>query len=44
MEHAYEKFRFAGDIAKPPFKEGYKTVKSFIKDVLPHEKHLDMER
>lgn len=44
LEHAYEKFRFAGDIAKPPFKEVYKTVKSFIKDVLPREKHLDMER
>ena len=44
LEHAYEKFRFAGDIAKPPFKEVYKTVKSFIKDMLPREKRLDMER
>ena len=44
MEHAYEKFRFAGDIAKPPFMEVYKTVKSFIKDMLPREKRLDMER
>ena len=31
-------------VAKPAFKEVYKTVKSFIKDVLPREKHLDMER
>lgn len=44
LEHAYEKFRFAGDISKPPFKTVYGSVKSYIKDVLPLEKHLDMER
>lgn len=44
LEHAYEKFRFAGDIAKPHFNEIYKTVKSFIRDMLPCEKHMDMER
>ena len=44
LEHAYEKFRFAGDLSKPPFKTVYRSVKSYIKDVLPREKHLDMER
>lgn len=30
LKHSYEKFRFAGDVAKPPFEEVYNTVKSYI--------------
>lgn len=41
LKHAYEKFRFAGDISKPPFDEVYRTVKSYIKGVLPKEKQRD---
>ncbi|MBQ3009647.1 MAG: nucleotidyl transferase AbiEii/AbiGii toxin family protein [Oscillospiraceae bacterium] len=44
LEHAYEKFRFAGDVEKPPFEEIYKSVKIFIKDVLPREKKRELER
>lgn len=44
LEHSYEKFRFAGDVNKPPFEEIYKNVKVFIKDVLPKEKKRDLER
>lgn len=35
LEHAYEKFRFTGNVEKPPFDEVYTTVRSYIKDVLP---------
>lgn len=42
--HSYEKFRFEGDVYKPPFEEVYRTVKAYIKDVLPREKNRDMER
>ena len=44
LEHAYEKFRFAGDVDKVPFEEIYKSVKNFIKAVLPKEKKRDFER
>lgn len=37
LRYAYEKFRFAGDVNKPPFDEIYRTVKSYIKAVLPKE-------
>ena len=37
LQHSYEKFRFAGDVNKPPFDEVYRTVKTYIKDVLPPE-------
>ena len=43
LEHSYEKFRFAGDISKPPFTVVYHTVKSYIKEILPHEKSLNAE-
>ena len=35
LEHSYEKFRFAGDVTKPPFDEVYDTVKSYLADSLP---------
>lgn len=35
LRHAYEKFRFAGDVHKPAFDEVYNTVKTYLKDVLP---------
>ena len=41
LRHSYEKFRFTGDVSKPPFEEVYKAVKAFIKDVLPKEKNRD---
>lgn len=44
LRHAYEKFRFAGDVDKPPFEEVYGAVKAYIRDVLPREKHRDLER
>lgn len=44
LRHSYEKFRFAGGINKPPFDEIYRAVKSYIKAVLPKEKHRDYER
>lgn len=44
LEHSYEKFRFAGDVNKPPFEEIYKNVKVFIRDVLPKEKKRELER
>ena len=43
LRHSYEKFRFEGDVYKPPFEEVYRTVKAYIKDVLPREKNRDME-
>lgn len=42
--HSYEKFRLAGDVNKPPFEEIYRTVKTYIKDVLPKEQNRDYER
>ena len=44
LRHSYEKFRFEGDVYKPPFEEVYRTVKTYIKDVLPRERNRDMER
>lgn len=38
LEHSYEKFRFSGGVSKPPFEEIHKSVKAFIKDVLPIHK------
>lgn len=38
LRHSYEKFRFTGDVNKPPFDEVYHSVKAYIKDVLPREK------
>lgn len=44
LRHSYEKFRFEGGVYKPSFEEVYRTVKFYIKDVLPREKNWDMER
>ena len=30
LQHAYEKFRFSGDVNKPSFEEVYETVKAYI--------------
>ena len=35
LEHAYEKFRFAGRSVKPMFSNVYRNVKSYISDFLP---------
>ncbi|MCD8069578.1 MAG: nucleotidyl transferase AbiEii/AbiGii toxin family protein [Lachnospiraceae bacterium] len=35
LSHAYEKFRFTGNVDKPPFEEVYCTVKIYIQDILP---------
>ncbi len=32
LSHAYEKFRFSGDVNKPSFEDVYQEVKGFIKD------------
>lgn len=37
LRHSYEKFRFTGDVGKPPFEEIYGTVKKYIQDILPVE-------
>lgn len=41
LRHSYEKFRFAGGVNKPSFDEVYRSVKLYIKDVLPKEKYKD---
>ena len=35
LKHAYEKFRFTGDVDKPQFDEVYSSVKQFIQEILP---------
>ena len=44
LRHAYEKFRFEGDVRKPPFYEVYESVKAYIKDEIPNRKPKDLER
>lgn len=44
LRHSYEKFRFSGDVDKPPFDEVYLSVKAYIKDILPKEKDREFER
>ena len=34
LRHSYEKFRFTGDVNKPPFEEVYDAVRHYIQDVL----------
>lgn len=38
LRHAYEKFRFEGDVNKPPFEEVYENVKAYIKNEIPNGK------
>lgn len=35
LKHAYEKFRFSGDINKPSFDEVYNAVRTYISEILP---------
>lgn len=35
LKHAYEKFRFTGDVNKPTFDEVYRAVRGYIIDILP---------
>ena len=44
LEHAYDKFRLSGDVSKPPFDDVYAAVKAYIRDILPKERHRDLER
>ena len=44
LRHSYEKFRFAGNVSKPPFEEVYRAVKAYIKDVLTKERNREYER
>ena len=44
LKHAYEKYRFSGEINKPSFEAVYTGVKKYIKDILPIERHRDLER
>ena len=44
LEHSYEKFRFAGDVDKPPFEDVYRAVKRYIKTILPKERSLECGR
>lgn len=37
LKHSYEKFRFSGEVNKPLFEDVYRSVKAYIKDVLPKE-------
>ena len=37
LEYAYNKFRFTGDINKPPFSEVYAAVKTFLKELNPSQ-------
>jgi len=44
LKHAYDKFRFSGDVSKPGFDEVYAEVKAYIKPILPKERRREMER
>lgn len=44
LRHAYEKFNFVGGVYKPPFNDVYREVKSYLKNMLPKERHRDLER
>ena len=44
LQHSYEKFRFSGEVDKPPFDEVYRSVKAYVKDILPKEKDREFER
>lgn len=44
LRHSYEKFRFSGNADKPPFDEVYRSVKAYVKDILPKGKEHEFER
>ena len=35
LRHAYNKFRFDGDVSKPAFEDDYQTVREYIAEVFP---------
>ena len=35
LRHAYNKFRFDGDVSKPVFEDVYQTVREYISEILP---------
>lgn len=44
LHHSYEKFRFSGNVDKPPFDEIYVSAKTYVKDILPEEEDRVPER
>lgn len=44
LKYAYDKFRVGDGVEKPPFEEVYRTVKNYIKVILPKCKTRDIER
>ena len=44
LRHAYEKFRFTGDVSKPPFDEVYDAVKNYLREILPNTRSKGLER
>ncbi|MDO5564926.1 MAG: nucleotidyl transferase AbiEii/AbiGii toxin family protein [Eubacteriales bacterium] len=38
LRHSYNKFRFDGNVSKPPFDKIYSVVKAYLKELLPKEK------
>lgn len=44
LRHSYEKFRFAGEVNKPSFDIVYRTVKAYIKTVLPKQRSQEYIR
>ena len=41
LRHAYEKFRFTGDAAKPDFDEVYEAVRQYVTAFLPRDSTTD---
>ena len=35
LKHSYDKFRFSGDVYKPPFETIYESVKEYVKPLIP---------
>lgn len=38
LRHAYDKFRFDGDVSKPTFEDVYQTVRKYIAETLPEKR------
>ena len=37
LKHSYDKFRFSGDVYKPPFETIYENVKEYVKPLIPEK-------
>ncbi len=37
LKHSYDKFRFSGDVYKPPFETIYESVKEYVKPLIPEK-------